>query len=185
MRKTRNATDRICTMLHTIVKILKRLSAASMRRSDRRPDGWLTVAKDAKSLLKRENGNVDWVVCRIAAQRQKYPMHRPRKVRHTMLSKLERGRTKVVQRPSRFIARVAHAATLLRISWYFHFSFPTPPILSLFPQHARDIPSLTLIASSSGYNCGKRKGNRDICVYIEQISLVHIDVFSSSMHSCG
>lgn len=55
-------------------------------------------------LSKRENGNGDSVVCRIAAQRQKYPMHRPRKVRHTMHSKLERGRTKVVQRLSRFVS---------------------------------------------------------------------------------
>lgn len=153
---------------------------------DHRPDGWLTIAKDAKSLLKRENGNVDWVVCRIAAQRQKYPMHRPRKVRHTMLSKLERGRTKVVQRPSRFIACVATAATLLRISWYFQsFFLLSVPSPTFFLFNAWNI---SFHASSSGYNWGKRKGNigyRDICLYRANTSNIYIDIFSSSMHSCG
>lgn len=107
------------------------------------------------------------MVCRIAAQRQKYPMHRPRKVRHTMLSKLERGRTKVVQRPSRFIACVATAATFLRISSYFQTFFLLSVPSPYFPQRMKYFP-LTRIASSSGYN------NRDICVYIEQIPLIYI-----------
>lgn len=135
MRKTRVGSkitnyDR-CTYVKFCTKRLSAGGGINIRRwRDHRPDGRLTIAKDAKSLLKRENGNVDWVVCRIAAQRQKYPMHRPRKVRHTMLSKLERGRTKVVQRPSRFIACVATAATFLRISSYFQtfflLSVPSP-----------------------------------------------------------
>lgn len=140
---------------------------------DHRPDGWLTIAKDAKSLLKRQKGE-----CRLSGVSH---CGAAAKVPDAPTSKsATHDALETRARPDQSRTTPLSIHRLCRDRRYTFTNiliFPTIfPIIRTFSyllliSTTHEIFPLTRIASSS------RNNNRDICVYIDQIPPIYIYIY--------